>query len=82
MSTGATAAERAQALPGDDLVQPIDVIPDWGGTAATRGHLRLRLAPVRQRTLVEVIGGAFDPDAVAGHAEGLRERVSSSGAAT
>jgi hypothetical protein len=88
-----------------------DVIPDWGGRDATftvaelvpghhlvhtstrgrtrltwclhlapedtgtRVHLRLRLAPVRHRTLVEYGGGFVDWLTIAGLAAGLRERV-------
>lgn len=45
------------------------------GPAATRVTLRLRLAPVRRRRLVETVGEAFDRLTVAGLAAGLRERV-------
>jgi hypothetical protein len=41
----------------------------------TRMHLRLRLAPVRHRTLAEYGGGLVDRLTVAGLAAGLRERV-------
>jgi len=41
----------------------------------TRVHLRLRLAPVRHRRIVEVGGGLFDLLTIAGLAAGLRERV-------
>jgi hypothetical protein len=41
----------------------------------TRMHLRLRLAPVRHRTIAEHAGGLVDLLTVAGLAAGLRERV-------
>lgn len=43
--------------------------------AASRVHLRLRLAPVRHRRLAETLGGALDLVTVAGMAAGLRERL-------
>jgi hypothetical protein len=88
-----------------------DVIPDWGGNDATftvaalepgqhllhtstrghtqltwclhlapegsgtRMHLRLRLAPVKHRTVAEYGGGLVDRLTIAGLAAGLRERV-------
>jgi hypothetical protein len=88
-----------------------DVVPDWGGKDATftvarlepgqhllytstrghtqltwclhlapegsgtRMHLRLRLAPVKHRTVAEYGGGLVDRLTVAGLAAGLRERV-------
>jgi hypothetical protein len=42
----------------------------------TRVHLRLRLAPVRHRLLVETFGGLVDILTVAGLAAGMRERLS------
>ncbi len=42
---------------------------------STRVHLRLRLAGVRRRRLVEVGGGLFDLLTIAGLAAGLRERL-------
>jgi hypothetical protein len=92
-----------------------DVIPDWGGRhetftvaelvpghhllhtstrgstrltwcllltpegSGTRMHLRLRLAPVKHRTVAEYGGGFVDWLTVAGLAAGLRERVGDSG---
>lgn len=41
----------------------------------TRVHLRLRLAPVRHRTLAETAGEFIDALTVAGMAAGLRERL-------
>lgn len=43
---------------------------------STRVHLRLRLAGVRRRRLVETGGGLFDLLTIAGLAAGLRERLS------
>ena len=45
------------------------------GAAGTRVHLRLRLAPVRHRTIAEYAGGFVDRLTIAGLAAGLRERV-------
>jgi uncharacterized protein YndB with AHSA1/START domain len=42
---------------------------------ASRVHLRLRMAPVRRRWLVEAGGGLIDAVTIAGMAAGLRERV-------
>jgi len=50
----------------------IAVRPTPGGS---RVHLRLRLAGMRRRRLVEYGGGLFDLLTVAGLAAGLRERV-------
>lgn len=52
----------------------------WGGVPegavpGTRVHLRLRLAGVRHRRLVQAGGGLFDLLTVAGLAAGLRERL-------
>lgn len=41
----------------------------------TRVHLRLRLAGVKRRRLVEIGGGLFDLLTIAGLAAGLRERL-------
>lgn len=46
-----------------------------GAVAGTRVHLRLRLAGVKRRRLVEVGGGLFDLLTIAGLAAGLRERL-------
>lgn len=43
--------------------------------ARTRVHLRLRLAGVKHRRLVEIGGGLFDLLTIAGLAAGLRERL-------
>lgn len=43
--------------------------------AATRVHLRLRLAPVRRRWLAESAGGLVDALTVVGLAAGLQERL-------
>ncbi|HET8879074.1 MAG TPA: hypothetical protein VFN00_06445 [Arthrobacter sp.] len=48
-----------------------------GPPAGTRVHLRLRLAGVKRRRLVEVGGGLFDLLTIAGLAAGLRERLGS-----
>jgi hypothetical protein len=45
------------------------------GTAGTRVHLRLRMAPVRRRWLALTGGELVDALTVAGLAAGLRERV-------
>jgi hypothetical protein len=45
------------------------------GSAGTRLHLRLRLAPVRRRWLARTGGELIDALTVAGLAAGLRERV-------
>jgi hypothetical protein len=45
------------------------------GSHGTRAHLRLRLAPVRHRTVAEYGGGLVDLLTIAGLAAGLRERV-------
>lgn len=48
-----------------------------GAASRTRVHLRLRLAGVKRRRLVEVGGGLFDLLTIAGLAAGLRERLGS-----
>jgi hypothetical protein len=47
-------------------------------TTGSRVHLRLRLAGMRRRRLVEYAGGLFDLLTVAGLAAGLRERLGQS----
>ncbi|MEQ4519671.1 hypothetical protein ABLI39_09955 [Pseudarthrobacter sp. B907] len=49
--------------------------PTPGTEPATRVHLRLRLAGVKHRRLVETGGGLFDLLTIAGLAAGLRERL-------
>ena len=46
------------------------------GVGVTRVHLRLRLAPIKRKFLVRVLGGLVDALTIAGLAAGLRERVS------
>ncbi|MET3810658.1 hypothetical protein [Arthrobacter sp. UYEF3] len=48
-----------------------------GTGIGSRVHLRLRLAGVKRRRLVEIGGGLFDLLTIAGLAAGLRERLSS-----
>jgi hypothetical protein len=55
------------------LTWAITLTPE--GTAGTRVHLRLRLAPVRRRWLAATGGELMDALTVAGLAAGLRERV-------
>jgi hypothetical protein len=73
----------AELVPGHHLVHTstrgrtrlswcLHLAPEGTGT---RVHLRLRLAPVRHRTLAEYGGGFVDWLTVAGLAAGLRERV-------
>ena len=50
----------------------INLRPDG---AASRVHLRLRLAPVRHRVIASKLGGAFDLLTIAGLAAGIRERI-------
>ncbi|MGO4804397.1 hypothetical protein AB4089_04630 [Arthrobacter sp. 2MCAF15] len=50
--------------------------PAPDGVTGTRVHLRLRLAGVKRRRLVELGGGLFDLLTIAGLAAGLRERLS------
>lgn len=52
----------------------ISLSPDEA-SAGTRVYLRLRMAPVRHRTLARTLGGLFDELTVAGMAAGLRERL-------
>src|SRR6478752_612900 len=52
--------------------------PAAGAVTGTRVHLRLRLAGVRRRRLVEIGGGLFDLLTIAGLAAGLRERLAGS----
>jgi hypothetical protein len=49
--------------------------PQTGSTSATRVRLRLRLGPVRRRSLVNTAGELIDLLTVAALAAGLRERV-------
>jgi len=49
--------------------------PAEEAAAGTRVHLRLRLAGVRRRRLVQIGGGLFDLLTIAGLAAGLRERL-------
>jgi hypothetical protein len=53
--------------------------PSSGAATGTRVHLRLRLAGVRRRRLVELGGGLFDLLTIAGLAAGLRERLGTRG---
>ena len=53
--------------------------PTAGAAAGTRVQLRLRLAGVKRRRLVETGGGLFDLLTVAGLAAGLRERLAARG---
>jgi hypothetical protein len=57
-----------------DMSWSINLAPT--GLAATRVHLRLRLGPVRRRSVAEHAGGLIDWLTIAGLAAGLRERVS------
>lgn len=58
------------------VLRPAPDQADPQGTASgTRVHLRLRLAGVKRRRLVEIGGGLFDLLTIAGLAAGLRERL-------
>jgi hypothetical protein len=59
-------------LPANRRARVIAVAPTATGS---RVHLRLRLAGMRRRRLVQYGGGLFDLLTVAGLAAGLRERV-------
>lgn len=62
------------------VLRPAPDQADPQGTASgTRVHLRLRLAGVRRRRLVELGGGLFDLLTIAGLAAGLRERLGTRG---
>lgn len=54
---------------------PTDPAGPAAPAARTRVHLRLRLAGVKRRRLVEIGGGLFDLLTIAGLAAGLRERL-------
>lgn len=58
------------------VLRPAPDQADPQGTASgARVHLRLRLAGVKRRRLVEIGGGLFDLLTIAGLAAGLRERL-------
>ncbi|HTZ43225.1 MAG TPA: SRPBCC family protein [Jatrophihabitans sp.] len=58
---------------GADVSWSINLRPLPPG--GTRVQLRLRMGPVKQRWLVESVGGLFDLLTIAGLAAGLRERL-------
>lgn len=67
---GALAISWAIVLrPAPDQAEPRNT------ATGTRVHLRLRLAGVKRRRLVEIGGGLFDLLTIAGLAAGLRERL-------